>query len=87
MDDRLLLGRRVRELRNSQGLSQEGLAEKAGMNWKYLSSVERGKENPTLDLLIRLKKALKVEIVDLFNYSQLKVNEPQLRKKFRVQTS
>ena len=38
-----------------------------GINPKYLSSIERGEENPTLDLLIRLSQGLKVEMHEIFN--------------------
>lgn len=80
MDDRILLGRRVRELRKSQDFSQEQLAERMGINEKYLSSIERGRENPTLDLLIKLADALNVELVDLFNWPWLSMTETRLRK-------
>jgi len=46
-------------------LSQESLAERVGISSKYLSSIERGKENPTLDTLIKLAAALEVELSDL----------------------
>jgi transcriptional regulator with XRE-family HTH domain len=42
-----LMGKRIREARQAKRLS-----EKIGMSAKYLSSVERGEENPTLDTLI-----------------------------------
>jgi transcriptional regulator with XRE-family HTH domain len=63
-----LIGRRIKEARQAKGLSQEALSDKIGMSAKYLSSVERGKENPTLDTLIKLADALEVETSELFNY-------------------
>ncbi len=63
-----LIGRRIKEARQARGLSQEALSEKVGMSSKYLSSVERGKENPTLDTLIKLANALGVEPSELFSY-------------------
>ncbi|MGD0229834.1 MAG: helix-turn-helix transcriptional regulator [Syntrophorhabdales bacterium] len=63
-----LIGKRIKEARQAKGLSQEALSEKIGMSAKYLSSVERGKENPTLDTLIKLADALEVEASELFNY-------------------
>ncbi|OPY66473.1 MAG: HTH-type transcriptional regulator ImmR [Syntrophorhabdaceae bacterium PtaU1.Bin034] len=53
-----LVGRRIKEVRQAKGLSQEALSEKIGMSAKYLSSIEWGKENPTLDTLIKLADAL-----------------------------
>lgn len=84
MDDAVLLGRRIKEVRQMRGFSQEELAERMDVNAKYLSSVERGRENPTLDLLARLARALEVDLVDLFNYSWLKLGEAELKKKLRI---
>ena len=66
METKKLVGMRIKGLRRGKGYSQEKLAELAGINAKYLSSVERGVENPTLDLFIRLSQALKVEIHEMF---------------------
>ena len=59
-------GKRVRALRAEAGLSQEKLAEKAGMHPTYLSDIERGQRNPTLEVISRLAKALGVRIRELF---------------------
>lgn len=69
MDDRKLLGQRIKELRQVRGWSQEELAERMGSGAKYVSSLERGQENPTLEMLINVARTLKVEPVDLFNYA------------------
>jgi len=65
-----LIGSRIKQLRKARGVSQEALSEKIGMSSKYLSSIERGQENPTLDTFLRLTKALEVDVFELFNYSQ-----------------
>lgn len=64
-----LIGLRIKNLRRSEGLSQEELAERMGISSKYLSSIERGKENPTLDTVIKLANALKIELSEIFNFS------------------
>lgn len=69
VDTKRLIGIRIKNLRQSRGLSQEGLAEKTGISPKYLSSIERGKENPTLDTLLKLANSLNVEIFEIFNIS------------------
>jgi transcriptional regulator with XRE-family HTH domain len=46
-------------------LSQEKLAEKASLSYKYLGEVERGYVNVSLDSLMRIAKALKVKLRDL----------------------
>ena len=72
MDDKILIGRRIKEIRKSKGLSQEKLAEKAGTSPNYLSRMERGTENPTLDMLIKLADALEVEMWELFDFGHVK---------------
>jgi len=69
METKKLIGLRVRELRRSKDISQETLAEKVGISSKYVSSIERGRENPTLDTFIGLARALNVDIFELFNFS------------------
>ncbi|WP_319409478.1 helix-turn-helix transcriptional regulator [uncultured Desulfosarcina sp.] len=79
MEFRQLLGARIRGLRTGRHYTQEQLAEKVGINPKYLSSIERGKENPTLDTFIKLAAALEVNVGDLFY--QLEVENPDDRLK------
>ena len=66
MDIKKLIGLRIKELRNNKGLTQEKAAEIMGINSKYMSGIERGKANPTLNTLINLSNALEVEIGDIF---------------------
>lgn len=63
---------RMREIRKSRGLSQEQLAEKAGVNQATISKIERGDGNPTLEMINALAAALDVETADLFTRSDLK---------------
>ena len=63
---RSLFGSRVRLLRKQAGLSQEGLAEAAGLHRTYVSSIERGQRNVGLDNIVRLARALQVEPRSLF---------------------
>lgn len=81
---RLLLGKRIKELRADRRLSQEQLAERMEANVTYLSSIERGRENPTLDLLMKLADALKVDVVDLFNTKWLRMSERDLKKRLKT---
>lgn len=67
METKQLIGKRIQDLRKSRKMSQEQLAEKMGISPKYLSSIERGKENPTLDTFIKLAAALETEIAELFD--------------------
>ena len=59
------------------------MAEIAGINPKYLSSIERGEENPTLDLFIRLSQGLKVSIYEIFQIEHEGEQPRLLRKKLK----
>jgi len=71
MNEKKMIGRRIKELRRSKGLSQENLAEKAETSPNYLSRMERGTENPTLDMLIKLSNALEVEMWEMFDFGHV----------------
>lgn len=51
-------GARIRARREELGLSQEAVAEKAGLHWTFVSGVERGVRNPGLNTIGRLAEAL-----------------------------
>jgi transcriptional regulator with XRE-family HTH domain len=63
---RLAFGRRVRSLREARGMSQEQLADAAGLHRTYLSSLERGQRNVGLDNVLTLARALGVGPAQLF---------------------
>jgi transcriptional regulator with XRE-family HTH domain len=60
-----LFGKRLRELRTSKGLSQEGLADLAGLDRTYVSSCERGERNLTIVSVSKLSTALGVDPAEL----------------------
>jgi transcriptional regulator with XRE-family HTH domain len=61
-----LLGAQLRRLRLERELSQERLAELAGLNYKYLGRIELAKADPGADVLVRLARALAVPVGQLF---------------------
>lgn len=65
-------GERVRELRNALGESQEAFADRCGLARTYISRVERGGANPSLDAVEIFAVALNVEVVDLFSFPIVK---------------
>ncbi|MBN9051564.1 MAG: helix-turn-helix transcriptional regulator [Rhizobiales bacterium] len=59
-------GPAVRKHRELVRLSQEDLADRAGLDRTYVSGIERGRRNPTLDVLQRLSTALGVDLDVIF---------------------
>ncbi len=61
----LRFGERVRAVRQRKAWSLEELAERAGMHVTYLSSIERGHRNPTLNVIGSLASALSLSLSEL----------------------
>jgi transcriptional regulator with XRE-family HTH domain len=60
-----VFGDRVRARRKELGLSQGDLYEKTGVSTAYISAVERGTANPSLDIMVQLSAALEIEVAEL----------------------
>lgn len=56
---------RVRKLRDSQGISQEKLAERAGLHRTYIGMVERLERNPSLVCVYKIANGLGIDIKEL----------------------
>lgn len=66
MNTFIQLGARIRYLRKKMGYSQEDLALEADINKNYLSDLERGRRNPSLEILIKICFAFKINLSELF---------------------
>lgn len=60
------IGQRIRNYRTQKGLSQDKLAELAGVHPTYIGQLERGEKNATLESIERITSALKISLSDLF---------------------
>jgi len=68
MDDvRRRLASNLQKHRRAKGLSQEAFAHDAGIHRTYVSDLERGARNPTIDVVDRLARALDVTMGDLLD--------------------
>lgn len=67
MDVRRRLARNLVRLRGERGWSQEDLAEETGLHRTYVSGLERAVRNPTILVLERVAKALKVKAGELLD--------------------
>jgi len=73
-----MIGARIKDIRNRKRVTQEQLSESVGINPKYLSSIERGKENPTLNTLLKLVRSLDVNLDEIF--SDIQIEDPANRR-------
>ena len=62
------LGQKLRAIRKAKGLTQEQVADKGGMNFKYYGAIERGEINVTLKTVSNLARILNVRMGDLFSF-------------------
>jgi transcriptional regulator with XRE-family HTH domain len=60
-------GQKIAALRREAGLSQEAFADRCGFARSYMSRIERGGANPSLDAIETLATGLKIPVRDLFD--------------------
>ena len=65
-DLKALLGRAIKAYRTALGISQEELAHRAGLHRTYVSDLERGARNPSIESIEKLAQALQVSVATLF---------------------
>lgn len=71
-------GKAIRRRRRELDLSQEELAERAELHRTYISNIERGELNPSLETMEKLVKALDINVSALFaNYGIEVEDEPE----------
>lgn len=72
MNIKLRIGQRIRELRKGLEISQEALAYKAEVDRTYVTDVENGRRNVSIEILERLIRALDVSITEFFSSKEFK---------------
>ena len=72
MDLKLKIGQRIKELRKNIGISQEALAYQAEVDRTYVTDVENGRRNVSVEILERLIKALSVSVSEFFDSKEFK---------------
>ena len=68
MDIREKIGKRIRELRQAKGLSQEAFALEIGLDRTYIASVENGKRNISIINLEKIWNGFNLTAKDFFNF-------------------
>lgn len=75
MDNKKLLGKRIKEIRKSFGYTQEKFSELVGIETSSLSGIESGRFFPSLHVLEKMSNVLDVQLVEFFNF--FSVNLPE----------
>lgn len=74
--DIILLGRRIRTLRNTKGFTQQELGHHADVDYKFIGEIERGNMNPSFKVLMKIAKALDVDIPEILRFEQ-EISDPK----------
>ena len=74
-DLKLKLGKRIKELRKSAGITQEKLAEMISMDITSLSKIETGRNYPQPDTIEKIARVLNIEVYKLFMFNTLSSRE------------
>lgn len=83
----MVLSEKIVKLRKNHGLSQSGLAKLAKVSQAFISDVESGKKNPTVDTLENICSALGVTLVEFFDDKEspaLDKEDPYLHQWIKV---
>ena len=75
-----VFGKRVRTLRRAKDMTQEQLAERAGLSLQSVGEIERGRGNPTLVNIERLSAALDENLTALFDLGDVGLTKEQAQK-------
>jgi len=74
-------GKRLKQLRKAKKLTQEQIASKVKMDWKYYGMIERGELNSTLETIEKVANAFDVEVYQLFVFSSNDLDEGVISEK------
>jgi transcriptional regulator with XRE-family HTH domain len=73
------LGRRIRQLREKKGWSQEDFAARSGLHRTFVGNIERGLKNTTILTLMMISKALGISVAELLRGLEKRVEEGRRR--------
>lgn len=75
MIDKVLFGKRIRELREKHNMTQEELSNLLNVEWQHVSRLENGKNLPSCPILISLANIFNIDIRILTDYEYLDNNK------------
>jgi len=82
--EKTLLGLRIRSLRKLKGWTQQELGNRADINYKFLGEIERGQQNPSFEVLVKIASALGVDLPEVFRFEQEITDRKELDNRIRT---
>ncbi|MBR1424430.1 helix-turn-helix transcriptional regulator [bacterium] len=74
-DSKVLVGKKIKEIRAKLQITQEAFSEMIGIETSSLSNIETGKSFPSMQTLINIVEKFSVDPQDFFNYSYLNTSQ------------
>ncbi len=71
MIDKILFGKRLKELREKRGFTQEELSNMLNIEWQHISRLENGKNLPSCNILLSIAEIFDIDIRTLIDYTHL----------------
>lgn len=81
-----MVGEQIRYIRKSKDLTQQTLAELTGLQLSYISDVERGERNISLETLYKIVTALDVPATDVFKFTSTEVVNELVEKRMVIES-
>lgn len=84
--DKVLLGKKLKQIRISRGISQEQLSEMIYLSPRQMSIIETGNSYPSLDTFVRIAEKLEFDINDFFNVNMKTQDETRQKVIEQIKT-
>lgn len=81
-----LVGEQIRYIRKAKGLTQQTLAEKSNLQLSYISDVERGERNISLETLEKIITSLEIAPIELFNFNSTDIENDLIEKRMIIES-
>jgi transcriptional regulator with XRE-family HTH domain len=81
--DTELLGQRIRSLRIKKGWTQQELGNQADVNYKFIGEIERGQQNPSFNVLVKIAASMEVELPELFRFESEGLNRKEMESRLQ----
>ena len=82
-NEKIFLGKRIRTLRKAKGWTQEELGKQADTSYKFLGEIERGVQNPSFSILVKIADALGVALPEIFRFESEGMNRKEMESRLQ----